>query len=83
MPPLDHRQTVQLSMFTVKTRRGIGQILFELAALFGISRKLGRVPVLNRLQEPLIGETMGKMISGGFPLFAANFEERDVEVSFL
>ncbi|CAB76717.1 uncharacterized protein CELE_F58D5.3 [Caenorhabditis elegans] len=81
MPPLDHRQTVQLSMFTVKTRRGIGQILFELAALFGISRKLGRVPVLNRLQEPLIGETMGKMISGGFPLFAANFEERDVEPS--
>uniref|UniRef100_A0A8R1HMW3 Uncharacterized protein n=1 Tax=Caenorhabditis japonica TaxID=281687 RepID=A0A8R1HMW3_CAEJA len=84
MPPLenlvtDDRNTLQFPMATFTNSASLGEMLFELSALFGISRKLGRVPILNQLKDEGIDVRWNLEIRRDFPLFAEQFEGIDVE----
>ncbi|EGT50756.1 hypothetical protein CAEBREN_30878 [Caenorhabditis brenneri] len=81
MPPPDDRKTLQIQMFTFKNGRGLGQMLFELASLYGISKQIGRVPVITRYAG--IWDTVSNSVSQYFPVFGAFFEQVDLDPSFL
>ncbi|KAF1769774.1 hypothetical protein GCK72_001591 [Caenorhabditis remanei] len=79
MPLPDNRKTLQISMFTAKNGRGLGQMLFELSALFGISKQLGRVPTINRGGG--VWNTVTNAVTQHFPVFGLMFEMTDIEDS--
>ncbi|EFP03145.1 hypothetical protein CRE_28637 [Caenorhabditis remanei] len=79
MPLPDNRKTLQISMFTAKNGRGLGQMLFELSALFGISKQLGRVSTINRGGG--VWNTVTNAVTQHFPVFGSMFEMTDIEDS--
>uniref|UniRef100_A0A1I7TU27 Glycosyl transferase n=1 Tax=Caenorhabditis tropicalis TaxID=1561998 RepID=A0A1I7TU27_9PELO len=81
MPPPDTRKTLQISMFTFKNGRGLGQQLFEMASLLGISKQIGRVPVITRYAD--VWDTVTNSVTQYFPVFGMNFEQVDMDPSSL
>uniref|UniRef100_A0A1I7TU28 Glycosyl transferase n=1 Tax=Caenorhabditis tropicalis TaxID=1561998 RepID=A0A1I7TU28_9PELO len=77
MPPPDTRKTLQISMFTFKNGRGLGQQLFEMASLLGISKQIGRVPVITRYAD--VWDTVTNSVTQYFPVFGMNFEQVDMD----
>ncbi|CAI2295684.1 unnamed protein product [Caenorhabditis sp. 36 PRJEB53466] len=78
--PPDERKTLQIPMFTFAKDRGVGQMLFELSALFGLARQLGRVPILNGIKDAKIIDRM-REIREHFPKFGEKFEEINVQLT--